>query len=136
MDVGWCDDLAWDGFAFGKPIAREMEFVGPWHLVADRSEADKAKFLEEYQTSKIESPLSHWLRNHNTPVRFRQAAYEHYHSPEQRRLRSERATQEKERAVSEALAMCEAGNVDGARQHLLGVGMEEEGVTLYLQSWL
>jgi hypothetical protein len=54
-------------------IAREMDFVGPWHLAADGTEADKARFLEEYQSYRFEMPPAHWAHNHNTPTRFRQA---------------------------------------------------------------
>jgi hypothetical protein len=37
-----------------------------------------------------------------------QTAYEHYHSPDQRRLRSERAARNAERAVSEVKALAHA----------------------------
>jgi hypothetical protein len=64
-----------------------------------------------------------------------QAAYEHYHSPDQRRLRSERAAKEGERVVSEALALFKAGDTDASRQHLFDAGIQDEGVAYYLQSW-
>ena len=54
-------------------VARELDFVGPWHLASDGTDADKVKFLEEYQNFKFEVPPSHWRHNHNTPTRFRQA---------------------------------------------------------------
>jgi len=64
-----------------------------------------------------------------------QAAYEHYHSPEQRCVRRERATKEAERAVSEALALHEAGDEDAARQRLTDAGIQDEGIAHYMQSW-
>lgn len=64
-----------------------------------------------------------------------QAAYEHYHSPEQRRLRSERAAKDNDRAVSEALALFEAGDEDASRQRLFDAGIQDEGIAFYLQSW-
>lgn len=64
-----------------------------------------------------------------------QTAYEHYHSPEQRRLRSEPAINARERALSEALAWFEAGDEDAACQRLFNAGIPDEGIAYYLQSW-
>lgn len=64
-----------------------------------------------------------------------QAAYEHYHSPEQRRLRSAQAVSERERAESEALALFEAGDEDAARHRLSDAGIQDEGIAYYLRSW-
>lgn len=47
-----------------------------------------------------------------------QAAYEHYHSPEQRRLRSEHLAGEAERVLSEARALFDAGDEEAAGQRL------------------
>lgn len=64
-----------------------------------------------------------------------QAAYEHYYSPEQRRLRSERAADHTKRAVSEALALFETGDAAAARQRLFDAGMQDEGISYYLRVW-
>lgn len=52
--------------------ARNMGFVGPWHLAAEGSEEDKAKFLEACKAFEV--PPEHWATNHNTPPKFREAA--------------------------------------------------------------
>lgn len=64
-----------------------------------------------------------------------QEAYERYHSPEKRRLRSALAAKETERAVSEAHALHEAGDENAARQRLFDAGIQDEGIAYYMQSW-
>jgi len=54
-------------------IAGEMGFVGPWHLAAEGTEAQKETFLVEFDGQELIAPLSHWALNHNTPARFRQS---------------------------------------------------------------
>ena len=52
--------------------ARELGYVGPWHLAADGTDQEKAEFLLAYETHQIEVPPKHWASNFNTPDRFRQ----------------------------------------------------------------
>lgn len=65
-----------------------------------------------------------------------QAAYEHYYSAEQRRLRSERIAVDKEQVLSEAWALLDSGNEIAARQRLFDAGIQDDGISFYIQSWL
>lgn len=64
-----------------------------------------------------------------------QKSYEHYHSPEQRRLRAENAELERLAVVTKALALFEDGDFEGARQVLFDGGITEDGIAEYLRLW-
>ena len=64
-----------------------------------------------------------------------QAEYEHYHSPEQRRSRMQKAEQAREAAVTEALSLYLDGDIQSAKERLFSAGIQEEGISYYLNSW-
>ena len=64
-----------------------------------------------------------------------QAEYERYHSPEQRSIRLKRAEQAREAAVTEAFSFYMAGDIQSAKERLFSAGIQDEGISYYLNSW-
>lgn len=64
-----------------------------------------------------------------------QQEYERYYSPEERQKRLEAARKATETAVSEALALFNAGDLEGARQRLFDAGISDDGIAAYLSMW-
>lgn len=64
-----------------------------------------------------------------------QAEYEHYHSPEQRAMRSAQAESERLSTVRKALALFNDGDIAGASQVLFDGGISDDGIGEYLRLW-
>ena len=64
-----------------------------------------------------------------------QAEYVHYHSPEQRAMRSARAESERLAVVRNAQVLFNDGDIAGARQVLFDGGISDDGVGEYLRLW-
>lgn len=64
-----------------------------------------------------------------------QAEYVHYHSPEQRAMRSGRAESERLSVVRNAQVLFNDGDIAGARQALFEGGISDDGVGEYLRLW-
>lgn len=64
-----------------------------------------------------------------------QKEYEAYHSPEARRARCEAAQAVTNRAVSEAWQLFRDGDRQGAEQRLFDAGLQESGISYYMQAW-
>ena len=64
-----------------------------------------------------------------------QAEYVHYHSSEQRAMRSARAESERLTVVRNAQVLFNDGDIAGARQVLFDGGISDDGVGEYLRLW-
>ena len=64
-----------------------------------------------------------------------QAEYVHYHSSEQRAMRSARAESERLTVVRNAQVLFNDGDIAGARQALFDGGISDDGVGEYLRLW-
>lgn len=64
-----------------------------------------------------------------------QQEYERYYLPEQRRVRAEQARGATEQMVSDALVLFNAGDEDAACQRLFDAGIQDDGISCYIQMW-
>ena len=64
-----------------------------------------------------------------------QERYVAYHSPEQRTSRLEAARSANEAAVSDAHRLFFSGDVEAAWDRLFSAGIQDDGISFYLNSW-